>query len=115
MSVTLRVYANNDDVLLFWGVPAPITGCRGFAIDRRTTNPAGMVSDGFLPNRVGFASTAPPADDATSHTQPSTVWPFQRFSWTDHAPGAGDTVSYQVLPVVRDASGALVTLPDQAS
>lgn len=115
MSVTLRVYANDDDVLLFWGVPAPIPGCRGFAVDRRTTSPSGMVSDGFLLNRVGFASAAPPQPDATSHTQPSTVWPFQRFSWTDHAPGAGNTVSYQVLPVVRDSSGALVTSTDEAS
>lgn len=115
MTVTLRVYANDDDVLLFWRVPEPIPGCRGFAIDRRNTNPSGLVSDGFLSNRVGFASAGPPEPDATSHTQPSTVWPFQRFSWTDHTPGAADTVSYQVLPVVRDSSGALATVTDQAS
>ncbi|MDH6246664.1 phospholipase D-like domain-containing protein [Mycobacterium sp. OTB74] len=115
MTTTLQVYANEDDVLLFWSVPAPIPGCRGFAINRRTTDPSGAVTDAVLPNRVGFASTTPPAPDAASQTEPSTVWPFQRFSWTDHGAAPGDTLSYQVVPMVRDASGALVALTDQAS
>jgi phosphatidylserine/phosphatidylglycerophosphate/cardiolipin synthase-like enzyme len=115
MTTTLQVYANEDEVLLFWSVPAPIPGCRGFAINRRTTDPSGAVTDAVLPNRVGFADTAAPAPGAVSQTQPSTLWPFQRFSWTDHAAPAGDTLSYQVVPIVRDDAGALVPVDDQAS
>ena len=115
MTTTLQVYANEDDVLLFWSVPAPIPGCRGFAVNRRTTDSSGGVSDVTLPNRVGFASTAPPAPGTVSQTEPSTVWPFQRFSWTDHGAAAGDTVSYQVLPIVRDDTGTLAPLSDEAS
>lgn len=113
MTTNLRVYANEDDVLLFWSVPAPIPGCRGFAIDRCSTDATGTVHSETLPNRIGFATAAPPAPGAVSHTQPSTVWPFQRFSWTDHGAAPGDQVSYQVTPILRDATGALV--PDTAN
>jgi phosphatidylserine/phosphatidylglycerophosphate/cardiolipin synthase-like enzyme len=115
MTTTLQVYANEDDVLLYWSVPAPIPGCRGFAINRRTTDASGAVTDAVLPNRVGFASTTPPATDAVSQTEPSTVWPFQRFSWTDHGAAPGDTLSYQVVPMLRDSTGALVPMTDEAS
>ena len=115
MTTTLQVYANEDDVLLFWSVPAPVPGCRGFAINRRTTDLSGAVTDVTLPNRVGFASTAAPAPGAVSQTESSMVWPFQRFSWTDHGAAAGDTVSYQVVPIVRDGTGALAPLTDEAS
>lgn len=115
MATTLKVYANDDDVLLFWSVPAAIPDCRGFAINCRATDASGAVHEETLPNRVGFASTAAPVPGALSHTQPSTVWPFQRFSWTDHGARTDHTVSYQVVPMVRDAAGALAALDDQAS
>jgi PLD-like domain len=101
--------------LLFWSVAAPIAGCRGFAIARRETDPHGTVSQTFLPNRTGFATDAPPTPGAATNDQPSTVWPFQRFSWTDHGTTNDATVSYQVIPVIRDNSGALVQLSEQAS
>jgi phosphatidylserine/phosphatidylglycerophosphate/cardiolipin synthase-like enzyme len=115
MTTTLKMYANEDDVLLFWSVPAPIPGCRGFAIDRRTTDPSGNVTTENLANRVGFSSTPAPTPGTLTHDQPSTVWPFQRFSWTDHGAGGSTSVSYQVTPIVRDGSGALIPLTDQAS
>jgi len=115
MTTTLKTYADEDDVLLFWTVEATIPGCRGFAIARRKTDPTGKHTEKFLCNRIGFASDAPPTPGASVHAQPSTQWPFQRFSWTDHGANTGDTVSYQVIPMVRDDSGALVQLTDQAS
>jgi PLD-like domain len=115
MTTTLQVYADEDDVLLFWTVAAAIPGCRGFAIARRKTDPTGKKSEGFLCNRIGFASDAPPTPGASVHAQSSTQWPFQRFSWTDHGANTGDTVSYQIVPIVRDGAGALVQLTDQAS
>jgi phosphatidylserine/phosphatidylglycerophosphate/cardiolipin synthase-like enzyme len=112
----VKVYANDDDALLFWRVPAAIAGCRGFAIERRKTDPDGTVTDTFLPNRVGFAAgQAPAAGQDVSHTRPSTEWPFQRFSWTDHDADVGDTVSYRVIPIIRDDQGVLVQLVGQAS
>ncbi|MBV9353210.1 MAG: hypothetical protein JOZ23_17025 [Mycobacterium sp.] len=115
MATTLKVYADEDDALLFWAVPAPIAGCRGFAIARRRTDPQGNTDVEFLPNRVGFADDPPPQPGDVAHTEPSTEWPFQRFSWTDHGANTGDTVSYQVIPMVRDDTGSLVQLSQQAS
>ena len=54
MSVTLKVRSNEDDALLFWSIPAPIPGCRGFAIERKKTPPEGALVQGFLVNRIGF-------------------------------------------------------------
>jgi hypothetical protein len=39
--------------------------------------------------------------------KPSTEWPFQRFSWTDHDAETGDTVSYRVIPIVRNVMESL--------
>jgi hypothetical protein len=61
VATTLKVYANDDDALLFWRVPAAIAACRGFAIERRKTDPSGTVTEMFVPNRVGFAGDPPPA------------------------------------------------------
>src|SRR6185295_5310512 len=54
MPTKLKVYANEDDTLLFWSIPAPIPGCRGFAIARRKTSAAGKKTEDFLVNRTGF-------------------------------------------------------------
>jgi phosphatidylserine/phosphatidylglycerophosphate/cardiolipin synthase-like enzyme len=115
MATALQVYVNEDDALLFWSVRAVIPGCRGFAIARRKTDSSGNKTEGFLLNRIGFAADAPPTPGAAVHAQPSTQWPFQRFSWTDHDANTGDTVSYQIVPIIRDNTGALVQLTEQAS
>src|SRR5262249_18378544 len=47
--------------------------------------------------------------------KPSTEWPFQRFSWTDHEANTGDTVSYRIIPIVRNAAGKLVQAEALAS
>lgn len=118
MPTTLRVYADEDDALLFWSMPAPLAGCRGFAIARRKTSPDGQHTEDFLPNRMGFENepvpTAPAADHAAM-MKPSTQWPFQRFSWVDHDADTGDTVSYRVIPVIRTAAGALELEDAEAS
>ena len=59
MPVTLKVYANEDDALLYWSVASPVPQCRGFAIERKLTDAHGVASDTFLPNRIGFAGVAP--------------------------------------------------------
>lgn len=110
MPTKLKVYTNEDDALLFWSIPAPIKGCRGFAIERKRKNAKGKKSQEFLPNRTGFENEPPPAKPkagVAAVIKPSTEWPFQRFSWSDHDAGTGDTVSYRVIPVIRNEAGEL--------
>ena len=118
MPTKLRVYVNEDDALLFWSVSKPIARCRGFAIARRKKDSKGKKTEDFLPNRTGFENekvAAKPEEGQEAVTKPSTKWPFQRFSWTDHDASTGDTVSYRVIPVIRNSAGELELLESQAS
>ena len=94
MAVKLKVYVNEDDALLFWSIAAPIADCRGFAIARRKNG----EPEEFLANRIGFENEQIAAEpdeqrEEQAPSKPSSEWPFQRFSWTDHEVGTGDTVS----------------------
>jgi phosphatidylserine/phosphatidylglycerophosphate/cardiolipin synthase-like enzyme len=114
----LKAYTNEDDALLFWSIATPINECRGFAIARRKEDPKGKKTEDFLLNRMGFeneAVTATPGEGQEIVAKPSTEWPFQRFSWTDHEANTGDTVSYRVVPVIRNAAGKLELLETHAS
>jgi phosphatidylserine/phosphatidylglycerophosphate/cardiolipin synthase-like enzyme len=122
MRTKLRVYTNEDDALLFWSIADPIDACRGFAIERRKRNGNGnaKATECFLANRVGFEHDDLPSDpgedqDPEPLTKPSTEWPFQRFSWTDHDANTGDTVSYRVIPVIRNDAGELERVNSMAS
>src|SRR3954451_15991723 len=119
MSTKLKVYADEDDTLLFWSIPQPIPGCRGFAIARRKRNAQGKKTEDFLLNRTGFenekVAVQPEKEDQAAVVKPSTEWPFQRFSWTDHDANTGDTVSYRVVPIIRNEGGDLEPLETHAS
>jgi phosphatidylserine/phosphatidylglycerophosphate/cardiolipin synthase-like enzyme len=118
MSVTLKVYANEDDALLFWSIPKPIPGCRGFAIERKRRRANQPDERKFLDNRVGFENQKTVAKTEKGQpavVKPSTEWPFQRFSWTDHDANTGEAVSYRVVPVLRKAEGELVLDKKNAS
>jgi phosphatidylserine/phosphatidylglycerophosphate/cardiolipin synthase-like enzyme len=117
MPATLKVYANEDDALLFWRIPQPIPQCRGFAIERRITrNGSDQETTEFLHNRIGFEGERIPGpkEGRRPITKPSTEWPFQRFSWTDHDANTGDSVRYRIVPMVR-TDGALTPLDTEAS
>src|SRR5262249_12075517 len=45
----------------------------------------------------------PPDSKGHGISKPSTEWPFQRFSWTDHDVNTGDTVSYRIVPMIGKA------------
>jgi len=117
MSVLLKVRCNEDDALLFWSIAAPIPRCRGFAIERKKTPADGPLVQDFLVNRIGFdtAGHAPIDANGAALMKASTEWPFQTFSWTDHDANTGDTVQYRVVPVLREATGALKPLNEAAS
>ncbi|MGO4396466.1 phospholipase D-like domain-containing protein [Variovorax sp. M-6] len=112
--VDLRVYSNIDDAFLVWRADE-LEGCLGFAIERiwlETRIPGRALNTSeFLLNRVGFA-----ADTAAGPNQrnPSNVWPFQRYNWTDHDLSFGDRARYRVVPMVG-APSALGARADWAS
>jgi phosphatidylserine/phosphatidylglycerophosphate/cardiolipin synthase-like enzyme len=95
MKTTLVVYTNSDDALLLWTADAVEDGCRGFAVERKLRRGQGAVTRSWLDNY------APPPRTSTApgRHQSSVEWPFRRFTWTDHSVGAGDRVSYRVVPV----------------
>jgi phosphatidylserine/phosphatidylglycerophosphate/cardiolipin synthase-like enzyme len=119
MPTTLKVYANEDDAMLFWRISAPIPACRGFAIERQITRRGQQhpTSDTLL-NRTGFEKEKAPDPETAGQAPPvksSKLWPFQRFSWTDHDANTGDTVSYRIVPMVRNAAGDLDPVVAEAS
>jgi hypothetical protein len=109
----LVAYHNCDDVEVFWRVSvagekdAPIPEVLGFTLERQRQKADGTWSDSeVIRNRVGFSSG--PADQAgPAPTQPSSIWPFQCFDWTDHGANSGQTVRYRVSAVRLPAGGTL--------
>lgn len=98
--LTASGYCNGDDVFLAWLLPRT-KNCWGVAIHRELKTASGETHTGFLENRTGFAS-----DNPAPHSQrPSTEWPFQRYTWTDHAVGEGDTVRYEISPMLKTPHG----------
>lgn len=85
MVFKVSLIANCDDVFLAWNPGEDIPGCIGFAIERKLN---GKVS--VLENRVGFK------DGKVPNPAPSTDYPFQRLSWTDHGVKRGDKVAYRI-------------------
>jgi hypothetical protein len=110
--VSASAYSNGDDVFLAWTFPMT-KYCWGFSIERHLerAGPGGGTFDDVLENRVGFASDKP---KAYSH-KPSTVWPFQRYTWTDHGVGEGDKVSYAIVPMLKKGSKLVRDAPNGAT
>lgn len=110
MSVTVTLIANCDDAVVFWRIEKRIPDCWGFAVERERKLDDGKIQRSTLENRMGFAADHPKQGEH----RPSTVWPFQRFWWADHAANLGDTVRYRVSPMVR-ANGTLQQLVSESS
>jgi hypothetical protein len=108
IEIKLTAYHNCDDVQLFWRpavngeIDVAIPGCLGFSIERRRKNSADVWgATEILRNRVGFSNQPPIGADGLPQylTKPSSVWPFQRYDWTDHGANNGQTVMYRVVAV----------------
>ena len=112
--VQLNVYCNTDDAFLIWKA-GELQNCIGFAIERvwlesdDANRPLNQAE--FLLNRVGFAKDVGGGPD---QRQPSDVWPFQRYSWTDHEVSFNDRARYRVVPMVGKP-GALEPREEWAS
>jgi phosphatidylserine/phosphatidylglycerophosphate/cardiolipin synthase-like enzyme len=103
---TIVAYSNCDDTYVVWRYPEPIPECRGFALIRKTDDGSEEPVHTFVP----FAKE--PNESGEHH--PSTVWPIQRFGWTDTFARAKEKLSYKVVPMVGKA-GSLSEATDQAS
>jgi phosphatidylserine/phosphatidylglycerophosphate/cardiolipin synthase-like enzyme len=97
LAIQIFAISNCDDATIFWRVEKRIPDCYGFAIERERRRADGSVLRDVLANRAGFAKDKPQPGES----RPSTEWPFQRFSWTDHEVSQGDVVRYRVTPMVR--------------
>ncbi|CAN7303104.1 phospholipase D-like domain-containing protein [Acidovorax sp. LjRoot118] len=99
MTIELAAFCNTDDAYLVWKVDE-IADCLGFAIERVwiQTGIVGREVDKpeYLLNRVGFAADV---DGGAGQRQPSNIWPFQRYDWTDHEVSLGDVARYRIVPM----------------
>lgn len=107
MPIDVRVYDNGDHTAIVWLPPAnqPITGCRGFAIQRKCGG-----KQEYLHSFIGFHDgDQPPAEGS------EWKWPLQRYMWWDYGVAPGDTVSYQVTPVVGSAAALSLDTAQQSN
>jgi phosphatidylserine/phosphatidylglycerophosphate/cardiolipin synthase-like enzyme len=92
----LQCHANCDDVFLTWQVAGSktnsIDGCSGYAIETRT--PDGKIQP--LVNLKGFEADKP----TVGERRPSTEWPLQTFTWTDHTILVGSKVQFRVTAMM---------------
>src|ERR1051326_8605178 len=112
MGIEARAYANVADVIVVWQSDV-IDGCLGFGVQRR--DQAGGAP-AYLPTFMPFAPDPAAAPDQPSvvHTQPSDVWPIQRYIWADYSAAGLAGVQYQVVPVMGTPADSHADL-DQAS
>ncbi len=104
----LAVYANCDMASIAWKTDGPIHGCRGFAIERDVSGPKGDAQSGFINTWVGFKG----GEHKEGESQPSTIWPVQRYLWSDYVVSIGQKVRYRVIPMLGPA-GKLEQAPKQ--
>jgi phosphatidylserine/phosphatidylglycerophosphate/cardiolipin synthase-like enzyme len=89
--------ANSDTSTIIWQADAIITGCRGFALERQIKGQAGSS---FVPTWVGFKGQK----HKPGQSQPSTIWPIQRYIWSDFLVRPGQTVRYRASPMIGPAA-----------
>lgn len=106
--VRVKAYANSDHAYVVWRPSAKIDGCLGFALVRK--GPQGKEET--LQTWVGF-SDDPQATPGTH--KDSTVWPIQKFMWSDYFVGSNFPVSYRVIPMMSADGGLKQGTPSEWS
>ena len=92
--IDLCVYRGPSGAFLAWWHPGKVADCLGYAVLRRINR--GEVTP--LTAYVAFADGHAPVQ-ANQDGQPSTLWPYQRFTWTDFEKVDDDVVEYRVVAV----------------
>jgi len=95
--ITIKAYANCDHTYIVWIAEAPIDKCLGFALYRL---PTGESSPQIVDTFVG-PETEKTLPAGTS--RPSTVWPIQKFMWSDYLVSGRREVRYQVVAMCGDS------------
>jgi phosphatidylserine/phosphatidylglycerophosphate/cardiolipin synthase-like enzyme len=114
ISIKVSYYSNCDDVQLTWrtldvlGIDSPVESCIGFMIERERKTTAGWsIKPEIILNRVGFTNAPVDPDDPKEITKPSSIWPFQRYDWTDHGANNNESVRYRISCVGKKVDTAI--------
>jgi hypothetical protein len=89
--ITIKAYANSDHAYVVWVSDKPIEECLGFALYRL---PTGETSPQIVDTFVGPTTEK---NVPAGTRRPSTVWPIQKFMWSDYLIGTQSEVRYQVI------------------
>jgi len=101
--------ANNDVAQIVWRMDTKIPGCLGFAIFRQDQSAKSNAWEP-LPAWVGFEGQT----NSAWKSQPTTVWPVQKFSWKDVSAERGKSYRYKIVPTTgQPQSAAALALLDQ--
>jgi phosphatidylserine/phosphatidylglycerophosphate/cardiolipin synthase-like enzyme len=92
----IRARANCDTSTIVWQTDKTIPKCRGFALERQVKS---YSSTSMVPTWVGFKGDK----HKLGESKPSTVWPIQRYIWSDFLVEPGQTVRYRAIPMVGPA------------
>jgi len=96
----IRACSNSDTSTIVWQTDKIIPECRGFALERQVK---GQSSTTMVPTWVGFKGQ----QHKQGASNPSDVWPIQRYIWSDFLVQPGQTVCYRAIPMVRNNNGKL--------
>lgn len=91
----IKAVASSDDVEIAWRYENKIKDCWGFAILKQRKGESESISD-WVKSSVGFSGEV--HKDFEYHD--TTMWPIQKYNWTDYLVNNGDTVRYKVIPMV---------------
>jgi len=94
-NVLVKAFASSDDAEIVWRYPAKIKECWGFAILRQKKGESEALSD-WVKSSVGFEDEA----HKEFEFHDTTMWPIQKYMWTDFLVKNGETVRYKVIPMI---------------
>ena len=107
MTITIKAYANADDVLIAWQPDTWSDAWVGFQLERRNdTTQEATVLVNRIPPKAGQGPVQPTGISSAQS-------PIRRCIWTDHSVVATDNVSYRVTAMASAANGAFA--PDATS
>jgi len=109
MTITVKAFANADDVLIAWQPDDWSDDWVGFQLERRNATTQQVT---VVPNRI----PPKPGQGAVQQTGvPSSQSPIRRCIWTDHGAVATDSVSYRVTAMKNAGNGSFTSDTSSAS
>jgi len=109
MTITVKAFANADDVLIAWQPNPWPNEWVGFQLERRDDKTQQVT---VVPNRIPPKPGQGPVQPAGISSAQS---PIRRCIWTDHSVVATDDLSYRVTAIKAAANGAFAPDPASAS